>query len=364
LIELRVRGAPNHYECREGVLNHLEEYLKSYGFKRGAVIHGKHSLAAASPYIPEITQVELQYLQYGGECSEAEIDRISEQVLNLDADFVLGLGGGKVLDLAKAVGNRIKREVILIPTLAATCAAWTPLSVIYDEQGRFVTYQIYPRSTLLVLVEPRILLASPVAFLRSGIGDTLAKWYEAEWLTRTIEDPSVPIQLSLQAAQLCKEILLHKGVKAIEDMEKGCLSIDFVKVAESILVAGGMVGGYGDQYGRIAVAHSIHNGLTVRQETHHLTHGEKVAYGILIQLALDGDWEEVRCLIPLYRGLKLPYSLRDLGIAMEDHDALTEIAERALAPGESIHLGATVFTKDDLINAFLKLEEFQILTES
>lgn len=364
MIELRVRGAPNHYECRKGVLDHLEAYLMTYGFKRGAVIHGKRSLAAASPYIPEITQVELQYFQYGGECSETEIDRISEQVLKLNVDFVLGLGGGKVLDLAKAVGNRIKREVILVPTLAATCAAWTPLSVIYDEQGRFVTYQIYPRSTLLVLIEPRILLASPVAYLRSGIGDTLAKWYEAEWLTRMIEDPSVPIQLSLQAAQLCKEILLNRGVKAIEDMEKGSLSIDFIKVSESILMAGGMVGGYGDQYGRIAVAHSIHNGLTVRQETHHLTHGEKVAYGIIIQLALDGNWEEIRRLIPLYRGLKLPYSLRNLGIAREDHDALSEIAERALAPGESIHLGATKFTKDDLINAFLKLEEFQILTES
>ena len=75
-----------------------------------------------------------------------------------------------------------------------------------------------------------------------------------------------------------------------------------------------MVGGFGDHYGRVAGAHSIHNGLTVLEETHHALHGEKVAYGILVQLVLENKWTEIDQLLAFYRQLGLPASLKDLGV--------------------------------------------------
>lgn len=360
LKTIAIRGAPNLYICEAGVLNRLPELLEPYSFRRGLVLHGKRSWQAAKPYFPELSGIELHFVQYDGECTEKEIARIAALLRNNEADFLIGIGGGKVLDIAKAAGNVIGCEIILIPTLAATCAAWTPISVIYDDHGQFLTYTICPKSTLMVLVEPRIILHSPVEYLRSGIGDTLAKWYEAEILTRNLDVHPIPVQLALKSAELCKEVLLEDGAQAIRDMESGNLTTAFLQVIETIIVTGGMVGGFGDQYGRIAVAHSIHNGLTVREETHHRLHGEKVAYGILVQLALEKNEEEIKRLIPFYQELNLPCSLEDLGLSKEQDDALAAIANRALAPGESIHLLPESYTSADVVEAMLFLESFLI----
>jgi uncharacterized oxidoreductase len=351
-----VRGAPNLYICEEGVLNRLPELLQPYSFRRGLVLRGERSWQAAKPFFPELPGMDLHFVQYEGECSEREIARIAALLRNHEADFLISIGGGKVLDIAKAAGNETGREVVLIPTLAATCAAWTPLSVIYNEQGQFLTYTIHPKSTLMVLVEPRIILHSPVEYLRSGIGDTLAKWYEAEILTRNLQVRPIPVQLALKAAETCKEVLLEDGTQAIRDMENAMLTPAFLRVIETIIISGGMVGGFGDQYGRVAAAHSIHNGLTVREETHHLLHGEKVAYGILIQLSLEKNQDEIKSLLPFYQELNLPCSLKDLGLSPEQGDALRAIANRTLAPEESIHFLPESYTPTDVMEAMLLLE--------
>lgn len=358
-----VRGAPNQYECRIGVLNELGERLRPLSAKTGLVIHGDKSWQATQPYFPQLESLSLTFIRYGGECSEKEICRITEETKTRRADVVIGIGGGKVLDLAKAVGNQTARDVILIPTLASTCAAWTPLSVIYDDAGQFVTYTIFPRSAFMVLIEPRIILQAPTEYLRAGIGDTLAKWYEAKVLTRTLEEElPVPVQIALQTAKLCKDVLLQDGANALQDARDGKLSPAVLRVIEANIAAGGMVGGFGDQYGRIAGAHSVHNGLTRLSETHHLLHGEKVAYGILVQLALENNWEEIEQLIPHYRRLRLPSSLSDLGLSPENRTAIESIAEGALLPGESIHFMPSRFSRGDVIRALDTLETYRTVT--
>lgn len=354
---IHVQGAPNYYECQEGILERLEDLLLRYSFEKGIVIHGEKSWAVTQPFFPDIKHPALTFYRYQGECSEAEIRAAAEKATEAEADFVLGIGGGKVLDLAKAVGNHIQKDVVLIPTLAATCAAWTPLSVIYDQQGAFVKYTIFPRATLMVLIEPRILLNSPVNYLRAGIGDTLAKWYEARALTDHLSSIRVPVKVGLEGAKLCKDVLLQDGAQALDDLEHKRLSTAFLNVVETNILSGGIVGGFADAYGRIAGAHSIHNGLTRFQETHHLLHGEKVAYGILVQLALENDWDEINRLLPYYRELQLPYSLDMLGLSA-NNDMLLQLAEGALKPGESIHLMQNTFTEKDVVRAVQSLQSF------
>ncbi|MFD6209862.1 iron-containing alcohol dehydrogenase family protein [Peribacillus sp. NPDC060253] len=249
--------------------------------------------------------------------------------------------------------------MILIPTLASTCAAWTPLSVIYDNDGSYVRYDIHERSAWMLLIEPEILLDSPIAYLRAGIGDTLAKWYEGNALVERLATKSVCIELAHIAARQCQEILLTHGEEALEDLKKGKWTDALKHVIETNIVTSGLVGGFGDQYLRIAGAHSIHNGMTSITQTHHLLHGEKVAYGILVQLLLEGKFSEIQHLLPLYKALKLPMTLSDIGLKIEDKAELQQIAAISVQEGEGIHL---LFPDISQEKVTATMENLEILT--
>ncbi|AHF07022.1 glycerol dehydrogenase [Desulfitobacterium metallireducens DSM 15288] len=333
-----VHGAPSEYILIEGVLDQLEAKLLERSYHKVLIVHGINSWQAAKTFWPQFTQIKYEEFTYGGECSIAEIETLRKIVVENSYDGLLAVGGGKVLDLVKAVSHLTHKSFILIPTLASNCSPWTPLSVIYDESGAFIRYDIYPNSASLVVIEPRILVNAPINLLIAGIGDTLAKWYEADVQMAAIENKPIPLQISHYAARQCKEILLAHSEGAIHAAKTGTSNDDFVKVAETIIVLAGMVGGFGDQYGRIAGAHAIHNGLTILEETHHALHGEKVAYGILVQLVLEEKWEEIKSLIPFYQTLKLPVSLSQLGVKEITETIINALAQKSAIPEESIHV--------------------------
>ncbi|MBD8499466.1 iron-containing alcohol dehydrogenase family protein [Paenibacillus sp. CAU 1523] len=386
-----VRGAPALYYCEEGILSRLESLLQPYAFRRVLVIHGERSLEAAQPYLPkwkhtqeraqdqelqhafehglteelidelakerEDSSLSLIYVSYQGECTLAEAERLAQAARNERADVIVAIGGGKVIDVAKAAAHEAGLEVIMVPTLASNCAAWTPLSVFYNEQGQFTHYTIFPKSSLMVLVEPRINLEAPVDYLRAGIADTLAKWYEADVLIRQLEQPVAAVQIAHLTARLCQSVLLEDGWQSIADAKRGELSPAFVKVLETIIMTGGMVGGFGDHLGRIAGAHSVHNGLTVAPSTHHLLHGDKVAYGILVQLVLEGNLAEVEKLLPYYQSMDLPCRLSHLGLSVQDELLLRQVASGTTNPQESIHLMGEGITAERVYEAMLRLEQ-------
>ncbi len=334
--QITVQGAPNIYVCEAGALTRMEEVIKKQGFKKGALIHGVKSWEASHEKFASL-DLTLTHMLYGGECSKVEVARMEQAVLAEQADHLIGVGGGKVLDLVKAIAHTVNKPYILVPTLASNCAPWTPLSVFYDENGKFINYEIFPHNAFMVAVDPEIIIHSPKDYLRAGIGDTIAKWYEAEVLIRDMAPKPLAIEVSIHAAQLCRDVLIDEGLDAIKALEEKAVTPSFIRVIETIIMAGGMVGGYGDRYGRIAGAHAIHNGLTTLPETHSCLHGDKVAYGILVQLALDNNLEEVTTLLPFYNRLNLPVSLTDLNVSGNLADAFNKTASAATKEGESIH---------------------------
>jgi uncharacterized oxidoreductase len=355
--QLEVRGAPQLYICQIGVLETLEQRLLERDLHSCLVIHGNQSWAAAEPYFPSFSQVICQFEMYSGECTLEEAERFARKVRKGAFQAVIGVGGGKVMDIAKAVGNYTNTAVILIPTLASTCAAWTPLSVFYDREGQFTHYTVFPFSTEMVLVEPGIIVRAPSRFLAAGIADTLAKWYEADVIIRKMRNPSLTITIAHHAARLCRDVLLSYGMKAIEAAKLQEVTPAFLQVIEAIFAAGGMVGGYGDKYGRVAGAHAIHNGLTQAEETHNLLHGEKVAYGILVQLALEANWTEISDLLFYYKKFNFPYDLTSLGLSIVDKETLIKVAEAAALPHESIHLMGNI-TSEQVMKAIYDLEKY------
>lgn len=348
-----VRGAPAEYVIKPNALEDLEVKLSERGINRILLVSGVESWKAAKQAFPTFSDIKVHHEFYNGECTIEEISRITSLASGLNVQAIVGLGGGKVLDTTKAAAANSHVKTILIPTLASNCAPWTPISVIYQSNGMMTHYDIHPTGVDLLLVDP-IILAAPPALLRAGIGDTLAKWYEADVQIGRMQKPMPALEVAHFAAKKCADVMLEYGEQALLDAEHKKSSEAFVRVTEAIIMLGGMVGGFGDQYGRVAGAHAIHNGLTSAPESHLALHGDKVAYGILVQLMLEEKYNEIEHLLPFYKKIGLPISLNDLHIPAH---RIVAIAEKSTTVKETIHvLKNRRITAEETIQAMKRLE--------
>ncbi|GEM00938.1 uncharacterized oxidoreductase [Halolactibacillus halophilus] len=352
---IKVQGTPNIYRHHDEALTDMKQVIETQGLKKGLLVTGTASFNVAEPFITPLN-LNVVIERYNGECSREEVDRLKEKAEAEVVDYLLAVGGGKVIDVTKATAAAMGLPYFIVPTLASNCAAVTPLSVFYTEDGVFTDYVVFDQAAFMVAAEPGILIQTPTDYLRAGIGDTLAKWYEAKPLVASLTHQSIAVKVSQQAAKLCHDVLITHGEAALSDQKTKQITDQFIEVVDTILLASGMVGGFGEYYGRISGAHSIHNGLTVLAETHQYLHGDKVSYGILVQLSLFDEWAEINQLLPFYQALGLPTSFSDLGIQSNLEEKWQQVARHATCEAESIHLLGKV-TPDLVHHAMSELEQ-------
>jgi len=356
--DIRVVPGPANYYSHRGVLARLDAFFTPEQLSRAVWIYGERALAGAQPFLPQSFHAEgAKHLLFKGHCSEHDVSQLVN-ASGTDRSVVIGVGGGALQDTAKAVARRLGLPVVAIPTIAATCAAWTPLSVWYNDAGQALHFEIFDDANYLVLVEPEIILNAPAEYLLAGIGDTLAKWYEAVVLAPQPELLPLTVRLGINGALAIRDVLLEHSEQALADQTRREVTREFHDVVDAIIAGGGMVGGLGERYTRVAAAHAVHNGLTVLPQTAAFLHGTKVAYGILVQSALLGQDEVLRELVAAYQRFNLPTTLRELDVDIHNRDELDKVIAHTLRPVESIHALPIALTPAVLRAAFEKVENF------
>lgn len=278
----------------------------------------------------------VQYESFNGECCDDEINRLHQLFVSSKCSVIVGIGGGKIHDTAKAVAHMANCPVIIVPTIASTDAPCSALSVIYSAEGVFDRYLFLPSSPNIVLVDTDIVSQAPKRLLVSGMGDALATYFEARACQQSNATNCVggkTTMAAMQLAKLCYDTLIADGLKAaLAVEEKVC-----TKAVENIIEANTYLSGIGFESGGLAGAHAIHNGLTAIEETHSLYHGEKVAFGTLVQLVLENASHElIDDVLDFCMSVGLPTTLQDLGIKKIDPKKLMEVATIAAAPGDTL----------------------------
>jgi len=335
----KVMISPSRYVQGAGAIQDLGGYVKGLGAKP-LVIGGRHGLGGVRAEIEAgFTAAGLTacFEGFGGECCRSEIDRIGAIVRAKGIDVMVGVGGGKTLATAKTVAYGAKLPVVIVPTIAATDAPCRAVAIIYTPASVFESVLVLPKNPDLVLVDTAIVAKAPVRLLVSGMGDALATWFEADACTRAFA-ANVPggaaTAASLTLARLCYDTLLEYGSLAKLAVEKGVVT----EAGERIVEANTLLSGLGFESAGLAAAHAIHNGFTALPETHQCYHGEKVAFGTLVQLVLENrprnEMEEV---LAFCGEVGLPTTLADIGVVEVTDAKLRQVAEAACATGESIH---------------------------
>ncbi len=313
--------------------------LAAFG-SRPLVIGGDRTLAVAAPYLEPLWEKGLAHREatYGADCSEAGLRSLRQAVAKHQADFIIGVGGGKALDAAKFIAHDAQMPIITIPTSAATCAAWTALSNIYSDEGAFLYDVALAKCPDALVLDYDLVQTGDRRMLVAGIGDALAKWYEAS-VSSSHSDQTLVIA-AVQQARVLRDILFQKAAHALDHPG----SAHWREVVDASVLLAGVIGGLGGAQCRTVAAHAVHNGLTHLLESHGTLHGEKVAYGILVQLRLEEMVQGSQLaatarqqLLSFYTTIGLPCCLSDLGLATLTIADLQRAAEVACYPSSDIH---------------------------
>ncbi len=332
-------ASPTRYIQGKGEMEHLCQHASQIGKRLFILVtdSGKKRVENAIARSAKVEGATVIYEYFNGECSMNEVNRILAVFEKSSCDAIVGIGGGKIHDTAKAVAYYAHCPVVIVPTIASTDAPCSALSVLYTDEGVFDHYLFLPSSPNIVLVDTDIVSKAPARLLVSGMGDALATYFEALACQKSDATNCVggkTTMAAMQLARLCFETLMENGLQAKVAVEnKVC-----TKAVEKIIEANTYLSGIGFESGGLAGAHAIHNGLTVMEETHSKYHGEKVAFGTLVQLVLeDADRELLEQMIGFCMEVGLPTTLADLGIKHADEERLMKVAELACADTDTLH---------------------------
>lgn len=307
---------------------------------RPLIVAGNYTLSLSQQSLQPILQgqkLDIAQASYGADCCEASLKALGKAAKEHKADVIIGVGGGKAMDTAKLVAQQLQLPVVTIPTSASTCAAWSALSNVYSETGAFLYDVALSRCPDLLILDYDLIQTAPQRTLVAGIGDAIAKWYEASVSSGHLQQTL--IIAAVQQARVLRDILLQKSATALQ--EPG--SEVWREVVDATVLLAGVIGGLGGAQCRTVAAHAVHNGLT-HVSGHGSIHGEKVAYGILVQLRLEEMIQGNQLagtsrqqLLKFYAEIGLPQKLADLGLGNITLSELQTSAEIAIAPNSDIH---------------------------
>jgi glycerol dehydrogenase len=359
--KVKVYASPMRYYQGPGVLReisgrifqNLDGRLLVFGGSRALRVLADHGFYKSIQDHNQAYTVE----EFRGECCDAEVERLSKIGLDESCRVVVGAGGGKALDTAKAVGSRLGLPVVCLPTIASTDAPTSSLSVMYGDSHEFVEYRFYNRAPMIVLVDTEVIAEAPARYLACGIGDAFSKKVEVEACyasgrTNQVVKPveGHPPLTGLYLAEATDRILRRYAQEAFASVKMRKASPTVEAVVEACILLSGL----SFESGGLAAAHSVSNGFTILEDRMkpRQYHGELVFFGTCVQLVLeDRPRSSVNEAFSFGHQIGLPVNLSDLGLSNISSEDLWRVSEKTMSEGETIHKMPFEVTAEAVYNA-------------
>jgi len=327
---------PAKYLQGPGVISQLGAFVKQHG-ERPFIVSGKTSFSKVKSRVQaSLLAAGVPMAGYDDsvvECTRGRIDEIVARASALDVDLIVGCGGGKAVDTAKAVAEKMHVPVITVPTQCATNADGMADAVIFSEDHKFLEDFYLSRAPVLVLVDTDVVGRAPSKYLIQGMGDALACAFEKSAYSacqKSKKGVEQATSAALEVNMKCFSTLMAHGVQAKKDVGAGRIT----EAVEAVVEAIKLQSGFGFGGGGCAAAHAIHNGFSMVPGIAR-KHGEIVAFGTLVQMVLEKrPMGEIERVMRWCKELGLPIMLRDLGRL--DEAQLMMAAEKACDPNDTM----------------------------
>ena len=321
-MDLRISYFPGKFIQGNGAIKELKTYIELFGGKPYLLV---------TPSMKEMIRAH-GYDVYDHEllrrpCCWSVINEITERLSGGDYSVIVGIGGGKIVDIAKAVADKLDLHVILAPTVAASSAAFSACSVIYTEEDIEESVYYEKHSPDVLLLDNSLIIGAGTRHLVAGMGDALAVFFEARGCVHSGAENSLHAKQTFCALAMCEyclETLLRYGFEAKTACDKQIVTPAVERIIELNLLCAGIA----FEGGGLAAAHAIHNGLTILPEVRAYLHGEIVAFGVLSELYLtDAEPEEIEQIYSFCEEVGLPTTLEEIGVPDLAEETLARVAQ-------------------------------------
>ena len=286
-----------------GVLEQIPAIIAELDIpERGLIVCDSNTLEIAGNQV-------IDYLETGGhpmqkvEIKGASIEELERvESFSDEIDFLVGLGGGRPIDLAKQAGYNTNIPFISIPTAASHDAFGSARSSIRSE-GRKTSMQAIP--PIAVVADTKIISKAPRRLLGAGVGDIISNQTAVlDWkLAGQKADYS---EYAAALSEMAAKLVVHDIEKVASGSEEG------VRLVVKALISSGVAMSIaGTSRPASGGEHKFSHWLDSNCDNPAL-HGEQCGLGSIVTMYLHGgNWEKIRDTLST---VKAPVTAKELGI--------------------------------------------------
>ncbi|ROR45195.1 iron-containing alcohol dehydrogenase family protein [Kitasatospora cineracea] len=230
--------------------------------------------------------------------------RLTDEIRRGHYDALVGLGGGKIIDVAKYAAARVGLPVVAVATNLAHDGICSPVSTLDNDAGRG-SYGV--PGPIGIVVDLDVIAKAPKRFVAAGIGDAVSNISAcADWeLSHAVTGEPVDGLAVAMARSAGENLLRHPGTLEDPDL--------LTTLAEALVLSGIAMNIAGSTRPSSGACHEISHALDVLYPKRSAQHGEQVGLGAAFACHLRGERELSGLIVERLRFHGLPVTAGQIG---------------------------------------------------
>jgi glycerol-1-phosphate dehydrogenase [NAD(P)+] len=277
------------------ILNNTLEYIKETTLKNEKIVFitGENVKRKINQQIEDNfikKQIEYQWV-LAGDASFQSVEDIEKEIKNEKIEIIVGIGGGRCIDIGKMTANNLKKPFVSIPTSASHDGISSPF---VSLRGGKKPYSIKVETPIGIVADLEIISNAPYRLIASGCGDLIAKITAIKDWELARDDVNeyfgeYAANLSYISAKMILDI--SNNITEYKKIDKKITRT----IVEGLISSGVAAGIAGSSRPCSGSEHLFSHALEYITSSKCGLHGERVGIGTIIMAKLHNlDWKDIK----------------------------------------------------------------------